>query len=93
MLVLIVENSPDRLRGRLSLWLFEVKPGVYVGDCNSKLREWIWGTVKQHIGKGSAMIIWSTSRGEFGFKLDSIGTPSRIICNIDGLDMVAFKSD
>lgn len=91
MMVLIVENSPNQLKGRLSLWLFEVKPGVYVGDCNSKLREWIWRSVKQHIGNGSAMIIWSTSRAEFGFRMDSVGVTSRNICNIDGLDLVCFK--
>ena len=35
MLVIVVENAPPRLRGRLAVWLLEVRAGVYVGD--------VWG--------------------------------------------------
>ena len=31
MIVIVVENAPPRLRGRLSLWFAEVRAGVYVG--------------------------------------------------------------
>ena len=31
MMVIVVENAPPRLRGRLSLWLAEVRAGVYYG--------------------------------------------------------------
>ena len=31
MLVIVVENAPPRLRGRLAIWLLEVRAGVYVG--------------------------------------------------------------
>jgi hypothetical protein len=29
MLVIVVENAPPRLRGRLAVWLLEVRAGVY----------------------------------------------------------------
>ncbi len=32
MLVVVTENIPARLRGRLAVWLLEVRAGVYVGD-------------------------------------------------------------
>jgi CRISPR-associated protein Cas2 len=31
MLVIVVENVPPRVRGRLAIWLLEVRAGVYVG--------------------------------------------------------------
>ncbi|MGS5230998.1 type I-E CRISPR-associated endoribonuclease Cas2e, partial [Escherichia coli] len=31
MLVVVTENVPPRLRGRLAIWLLEVRAGVYVG--------------------------------------------------------------
>lgn len=35
MVVVVTENVPPRLRGRLAIWLLEVRAGVYVGDtCN-----------------------------------------------------------
>jgi CRISPR-associated endoribonuclease Cas2 subtype I-E len=32
MLVIVLENAPPRLRGRLAVWLLEVRAGVYVGN-------------------------------------------------------------
>ena len=31
MLVIVVSNAPPRLRGRLAVWLLEIRAGVYVG--------------------------------------------------------------
>ena len=42
MLVIVLENAPPRLRGRLAVWLLEVRAGVYVGTYSRKLREHIW---------------------------------------------------
>jgi len=31
-LVVVTENVPPRLRGRMAIWLLEVRAGVYSGD-------------------------------------------------------------
>ena len=31
MMVIVVENALPRLRGRLAVWLLEIRAGVYVG--------------------------------------------------------------
>ena len=31
MMVIVVNNVPPRLRGRLAIWLLEIRAGVYVG--------------------------------------------------------------
>ena len=59
MLVIVVENAPPRLRGRLSLWLAEIRAGVYVGDYSARTRERIWGEVQALLGDGSAAIAWT----------------------------------
>ena len=41
MLVTVVENAPQRLRGRLAIWLLEVRAGVYVGNVSRRVREMI----------------------------------------------------
>ncbi|MDI4742684.1 type I-E CRISPR-associated endoribonuclease Cas2e, partial [Salmonella enterica subsp. enterica serovar Kentucky] len=45
MLVVVTENVPPRLRGRLAVWLLEIRAGVYVGDVSAKIREMIWQQV------------------------------------------------
>lgn len=66
MLVIVVENVPPRLRGRLAIWLLEVRAGVYVGDVSRRVREMIWETVIKGCGEGNAVMAWSTNT-ESGF--------------------------
>ena len=39
MMVIVVENAPPRLRGRLAVWLLEIRAGVYVGRYSRRVRE------------------------------------------------------
>ena len=61
MLVIVAENVPPRLRGRLALWLLEVRAGVYVGKVSSRVREMIWDTVEKGIEGGNAVMAWTTN--------------------------------
>jgi CRISPR-associated protein Cas2 len=65
MLVIVVENAPPRLRGRLAVWLLEVRAGVYVGTYSRRVRERIWQQVLEEIGAGNAVIAWSAPRRRF----------------------------
>ena len=89
MLVIVVENAPPRLRGRLAIWLVEVRAGVYVGVYSVKVRELIWGQVLDGIGDGNAVMMWR-SQTESGFDFLTVGTNRRIPCELDGLRLVSF---
>lgn len=89
MLVIVVENAPPRLRGRLALWLLEVRAGVYVGDFSRRVREMIWATVEQGIDTGNAVMVWSTNT-ESGFDFLTLGTNRRIPVEMDGIKLVSF---
>ena len=56
MLVIVVEAAPPRLRGRLAVWMLEVRPGVYVGDYSIKVREMLWNQVENGIDDGNAVM-------------------------------------
>lgn len=71
MLVIVVENVPPRLRGRLAIWLLEVRAGVYVGKVSRRVREMIWGNVEKGIEDGNAVMAWSTNT-ESGFDFFTI---------------------
>ena len=76
MLTIAIENAPPRLRGRLALWLLEVRAGVYVGNFSARMREYLWQTVRGGIEDGSAIIIWSAPT-EQGIDIDTIGETTR----------------
>ena len=89
MLVIVVENVPHRLRGRLAVWLIEIRAGVYVGDLSVKVREMIWSQVEDGIEEGNAIMAWSTNT-ESGFDFLTLGENRRLPVEIDGLKLVSF---
>ncbi len=89
MLVIVVENVPPRLRGRLAVWLIEIRAGVYVGDLSAKVREMIWQQVENGIDEGNAIMTWSTNT-ESGFDFLTLGENRRLPVEIDGLKLVSF---
>ncbi|MEZ5852090.1 MAG: type I-E CRISPR-associated endoribonuclease Cas2e [Hyphomicrobiaceae bacterium] len=90
MMVVVLENAPPRLRGRLSLWLAEVRAGVYVGVYNARVRERIWEEIRLMIGEGNAVIAWDAPT-DSGFAFDTIGPNRREPVDADGLTLVRFK--
>lgn len=89
MLVIVLENAPPRLRGRLAIWLLEVRAGVYVGEYSSKIRDVIWEQVTKGIEDGNAVAIW-TSNNEAGFDFKTVGKNRRIPVDFDGVQLVSF---
>jgi len=89
MLVIVVENAPPRLRGRLAVWLLEIRAGVYVGDPSLRIREMIWQNILKGIGQGNGVVAWSTNT-ESGFAFETVGANRRIPTDWDGLQLVSF---
>ena len=89
MLAIVVENVPPRLRGRLAVWLLEVRAGVYVGNTGRRIREMIWAQVEKGIGEGNAVMAWSTNT-ESGFDFMTLGQNRREPVELDGLKLVSF---
>ena len=89
MLVIVVENAPPRLRGRLAVWLLEVRAGVYVGKTSRRVREMIWDQVEKGIEDGNAVMTWSTNT-ESGFDFLTLGKNRRIPKEMDGIKLVSF---
>ena len=90
MLVIVVENAPPRLRGRLAVWLIEVRAGVYVGRYGKRVRERIWDQVIDGIGDGNAVIAW-TAPTEAGYDFDTCGNNRRTPVDLDGFKLVSFR--
>ena len=89
MLVIVVENAPPRLRGRLAVWLLEIRAGVYVGQYSRRVRERIWKDVETLIGDGDAVMAW-TAPNDQGFDFATVGRNRRMPVEFDGLKLVAL---
>lgn len=89
MLVVVTENVPPRLRGRLAVWLLEVRAGVYIGDVSKRVREMIWQQITVLAEQGNVVMAWATNT-ESGFEFQTWGENRRMPVDLDGLRLVSF---
>jgi CRISPR-associated protein Cas2 len=89
MLVIVVENVPPKLRGRLGVYLIEIHCGVFVGDHSKRVREMLWEQVEAYYQDGNAVMAWSTNT-ESGFDFITKGKNRRVPVDLDGLKLVSF---
>lgn len=89
MVVVVTENVPLRLRGRLAVWLLEIRAGVYVGDTSRRVCEMIWQQITQLAETGNVAMAWATNN-ESGFDFQTHGENRRVPVDWDGLRLVSF---
>jgi CRISPR-associated protein Cas2 len=92
MMVIVVEDAPPRLRGRLAVWLLELRAGVYVGSYGRRVREMIWSQVQAYIEDGNAVIAWVAPE-DAGFSFDTCGANRRVPVDLDGFRLVQFRPE
>jgi CRISPR-associated protein Cas2 len=90
--MVVTETVPPRLRGRLAVWLLEVRAGVYVGDVSRRVREMIWFQVNELAEDGNVVMAWATNT-ESGFDFITYGKNKRMPIDIDGLRLVKFTPE
>lgn len=89
-MMVVVEGAPPRLRGRLAVWLLELRAGVYVGNYSRKTREMIWDEVTAAISEGNAVLAWAAPN-DAGFSFETCGANRRVPADLDGFRLVAFQ--
>jgi CRISPR-associated protein Cas2 len=89
MTVIVTETIPARLRGRLAIWLLEIRAGVYIGDVSKRVREMLWQYMEADLNDGNIVMAWATNT-ESGFDFQTLGKNRRIPVEMDGLRLVSF---
>lgn len=87
--VVVTETIPPRLRGRLAIFMLEVRAGVYVADLSRRVREKVWEYIHADLEDGNVVIAWATNT-ESGFEFQTLGENRREPVDWDGLRLVSF---
>jgi CRISPR-associated protein Cas2 len=87
MVVLIVENAKPSLRGLLSRWLIQPKPGVFVGRLSGRVRDKLWELVVGS-GKADGALLIHGAQTEQRFRIRAWGETSREPVDFEGLTLV-----
>lgn len=87
MCVFILDNASEGLRGELTKWLIEVKPGVLVGSVTKVVRDRLWKKVVDS-GIVGGLLIYSNRLTEQGYVIEMFGEPKRRLVDYDGLQLI-----
>ena len=91
MVVLVIENATEKLRGELTRWLMEVRPGTFAGNISALVRQKIWDKVYNDKNKNGALMLYSTNN-EQGFFIQMCGDPKRTVTDIEGVQLIRVKN-
>ena len=90
MIVIVTELAPEGLRGELTRWLLEVKPGVFVGKVSALVREKLWEKVTGDQNVSGALLLFSADT-EQGFRMELYGEPRRTVVDLDGVQLIKIQ--
>jgi CRISPR-associated protein Cas2 len=87
MMVIILKKAPARLRGELTRWLLEPRPGVFVGHVNALVRDRLWQKCCEKNPEGGVLQMWNTNN-EQHFDLRMFGEVGCTVIDLDGVKLV-----
>ena len=89
LVTIVTRDVADRFRGFLSSVMLEVAPCTYVSPRMSKgVRERVWSVMQDwHAteARGSIVMIWRDADATGGVGLAHLGTPAKVLKELDGM--------
>lgn len=92
MVIIVLEKVPVSLRGEITRWMLELKPGVFVGSVSALVRDKLWNKICEKKRDGGCILVHSTNT-EQGFAIRFWGDCSREAVNFDGLTLIRIPGN
>lgn len=89
MVVFLMEKVPASLRGEITRWMIELRPGVFVGNISAMVRDKLWEAICKNI-KGGAVTLLHSAANEQGYIIKTFGETSRKIKEFGGIQLVTI---
>lgn len=86
MVIIILEKVPPSLRGELSRWLVEPRPGVFIGHVSGLVRDKLWEKCCRSARTGGVFQAWSTNN-EQRFAMRTYGRTKKQVIEFDGVQL------
>lgn len=92
MVVFLMEKVSPGLRGEITRWMLELRPGVFIGNVSALVREKLWETICQKL-KGGAVTLLHSAANEQGYKIRTFGDTTRKVKDFDGLQLIVVSEN
>ena len=91
MLVVLANNLPPAVRGRMKLWFIEPKPNVFVSGIKDSVAKTVVEYLYEHCPAESGLMIFRRIPATPGYEIRGLGDHTRHITEISGLQLVIEK--
>ncbi|MFI0547187.1 MAG: type I-E CRISPR-associated endoribonuclease Cas2e [Brachymonas sp.] len=88
MLVVIANELPPAVRGRMKLWFIEPRPNVFVSGIKDSVAQTVIDYLYKHCPPEAGLLLFVSSNRAPGFQMRSIGPPRKPMMDISGLQLV-----
>jgi len=92
MLVVIANDLPPAVRGRMKLWFIEPRANIFVSGVRDSLARKVVNYLHEHCPPKSGLMIFNSSNVCPGYEIYGMGDTSKSITEISGLPLVTEKS-
>lgn len=92
MLVVIANDLPPAVRGRMKLWFIEPRANVFVSGIKDNLAKKVISYLHQHCPQKSGIMIFNSSNITPGYEIYGMGDTRKSLTDISGLQLVIEKS-
>lgn len=91
MLVVIANDLPPAVRGRMKLWFIEPKPNVFISGIHDSVADDVVTYLHQSCPPESGLLVFQKTNRAPGYRIWGAGDPSRRLTLMDGLKLVLEK--
>lgn len=88
MLIVVANDLPAAVRGRMKLWFIEPRPNIFVSGIKASLATTVIDYLYKHCPSQSGIVIFRSLPEPPGYEVRSVGPSRKVMTNISGLQLV-----
>ena len=88
MLVVVANDLPPAVRGRMKLWFIEPKPNVFVSGVKDSVAKTVVQDLHSHCPPESGVILFRSLPRPPGYEITTIGPTKKELTTVSGLQLV-----
>ena len=88
VLIVIANDLPPAVRGRMKLWFIEPRPNVFVSGTKDSVAATVVDYLYTHCPPESGVLLIRSMPVQPGFEVKTIGPPRKSMINLSGLQLV-----
>ena len=91
MIVVVANNIPDAVRGKIKLWFTEAKPNVFVSGIRDSVADNVIELLLKHCPASSGLLIFKSENKPPFYRIFARGQPAENISVISGLQLLVER--